>query len=101
MRDHEVLKVIYSRKSKSSARIERWVLRLQPYNYQVCYVPSRRNVADALSILKKIPGSDRSLQDDRYARLVALHAVPAALRIRDWTDLSTIFRVASSQKLSY
>ena len=37
--DHEALKVIYSRKSKPSARIERWVLRLQPYNYQVCYVP--------------------------------------------------------------
>ena len=31
--DHEALKVIYSRKSKPSARIERWVLRLQPYNY--------------------------------------------------------------------
>ena len=30
--DHEALKVIYSRKSKPSARIERWVLRLQPYN---------------------------------------------------------------------
>ena len=32
--DHESLKVICSRKSKPSARIERWVLRLQPYNYQ-------------------------------------------------------------------
>ena len=30
--DHEALKVIYLRKSKPSARIERWVLRLQPYN---------------------------------------------------------------------
>ena len=47
--DHEALKVIYSRKSKPSARIERWVLRLQPYNHQVCYVPSRKNIADALS----------------------------------------------------
>ena len=37
--DHEALKVIYSTRSKPSARIERWVLRLQPYNYQVCYVP--------------------------------------------------------------
>ena len=45
--DHEALKVIYSRKSKNSARIERWVLSLQPYNYQVCYVSSRKNIADA------------------------------------------------------
>ena len=47
--DHEALKVIYSSKSKPSARIECWVLRLQPYNYRVCYVPSRKNIADALS----------------------------------------------------
>lgn len=32
--DHEALKVIYSTTSKPSARIERWVLRLQPYNYR-------------------------------------------------------------------
>ena len=42
--DHEALKVIYSTKSKPSALIERWVLRLQPYNYQVCYVSSRENI---------------------------------------------------------
>ena len=60
MTDHEALKVIYSRKSKPSARIERWVLRLQPYNYQVCYVPSRKNIADALSRLTKILASDQS-----------------------------------------
>ena len=53
--DHEALKVIYSRGSKPSARIERWVLRLQPYNYKVCYVASRDNIADALSRLTTIP----------------------------------------------
>ena len=58
--DHEALKVIYSRKSKPSARIERWVLRLQPYNYQVCYVPWRKNIADALSRLTKIVASNQS-----------------------------------------
>ena len=42
--DHEALKVIYSRVSKPSARIERWVLRLQPYNYKVCCVRSRHNI---------------------------------------------------------
>ena len=81
--DHEALKVIYSRKSKPSARIERWVLRLQPYNYQVCYVPSRKNIADALSRLTKIPASDQSREDDGYIRVIALHAVPVALRIKE------------------
>ena len=86
--DHEALKVIFSKKSKPSARIERWVLRLQPYSYQVCYVPSRKNIADALSRLTKIPASDQSLQDDRYVRMVALHAVPTALRIKEIERIS-------------
>ncbi|PFX13288.1 Retrovirus-related Pol polyprotein [Stylophora pistillata] len=87
--DHEALKVIYSRKSKPSARIERWVLRLQPYNYQVCYVPSRKNIADALSRLTKIPASDNSAEDDGYVRAIALHAVPAALRIKEIEQMVT------------
>ena len=86
--DHEALKVMYSKKSKPSARIERWVLRLQPYNYQVCYVPSRKDIADALSRLTKIPASDQSLQDDRYVRMMALHAVPTALRIKEIERIS-------------
>ena len=86
--DHEALKVIYSHKSKPSARIERWVLRLQPYNYQVCYVPLRKSIEDALSRLTKIPASDQSLQDDGYVRMVALHAVPTALRIKEIERIS-------------
>lgn len=86
--DHEALKVIYSRKSKPSARIERWVLCLQPYNCQVCYVPSRKNIADALSRLTKIPASDQSQEDDAYICMVALHAVPAALRIKEIEQIS-------------
>ena len=81
--DHQALKVIYSRKSKPSARIERWVLRLQPYNYRVCYVSSRKNIADALSRLTKIVASNQSQDDDEYVRMVALHAAPVALKIKE------------------
>ena len=81
--DHEALKVIYSTKSKPSARFELWVLRLQPYNYHVCYVSSRENIADALSRLTKIVASDQSQDDDEYVRMVALHSAPAALKIKE------------------
>ena len=81
--DHEALKVIYSRKSKPSARIERWVLRLQPYNYQVSYASSRKNIADALSRLTKIIALNQSQDDDEYMHMVALHAAPAALKIKE------------------
>ena len=81
--NHEALKVIYSNKSRPSARIEQRVLRLQPYNYRVCYVPSRKNIADALSSCTKISASDQSIKHDRYVHLVALHAIPTALRIKE------------------
>ena len=81
--DHEVLKVIYLTRSKPSARIEHRVLPLQPYNYRVCYVSSRKNIADALSRLTKIEDSFRSQDDDEYDRIVASHTTPVALRIKE------------------
>ena len=40
--DHKPLEVIYSSKSQPSARMERWVLRLQPYEFTVMYRPGHR-----------------------------------------------------------
>ena len=86
--DHEALKVIYSRGSKPSARIKRWVLRLQPYNYKVCCVKSHDNVANALSRLTKIPASGKSRYDNEYVRMVALGSVPVALKIQEIEKVS-------------
>ena len=86
--DHEALKVIYSRGSKPSARIELWVLRLQPYNYKVCCVKSRDNIAHALSRLTKILASRNSRYDDEYVRMVALESVPIALKIQEIEKVS-------------
>lgn len=81
--DHEALKVIYSRGSKPSVRIERWVLRLQPYSYKVCCVASRDNIADALSRLTTLPASEKCRYDDEHVRMVALQAVPVAIKIQE------------------
>ena len=77
--DHQALKTIYGPRSKPSARIEQWVLRLQPFKYKVIYVPSRENIADALSRLTKVPASRGYVHDEEYVRAITFQAVPAAL----------------------
>ena len=48
--NHKPLEVIYGSKSaRVSARIERWILRLQPYTFKVVYKPGGTNPADYLS----------------------------------------------------
>ena len=49
--DHKPLECIFGKTSKPSARIERWVLRLQCFNFKVVYRPGKTNIADALSRL--------------------------------------------------
>jgi len=54
--DHKPLEVIYSTNSRNSARIERWVLILQPYRFKVRYIPGKQNIADPLLCLGKGKG---------------------------------------------
>jgi len=49
--DHKPLEFIYSPKSKPSARVERWVLRLSSFSYKLVHRPGRQNIADCLSRL--------------------------------------------------
>lgn len=43
--------IIFSAKSEPCLRIERWVLRLQSYNFEVVYKPVKDNIADSFSRL--------------------------------------------------
>ncbi len=51
--DHKPLQFIYGPRSKPSARVEWWVLRLQPYEYDVIHIPGTKNIADSLFRLLK------------------------------------------------
>ena len=57
-------------------------------NYRVCYVSFRKNIAGALSRLTKIVASNQSQDDDEYVRMVALHAAPVALKIKETERVS-------------
>ena len=49
--DHKPLECLYSKKSRPPARIERWVLRMQGFDYTIGYKPGGENIADFLSRL--------------------------------------------------
>ena len=81
--DHIPLECIYSRTSKPSARIEKWVLRLQGYQYKVIYRPGKTNIADALSRLNQTTPKDMSGKEIKVVRMIAEESTPAALTARD------------------
>jgi hypothetical protein len=81
--DHKPLVFIYSERSKPSARIERWVLRLQPYDFTVSHIPGKQMAADALSRLIAESKSETADEAEQFVRYIAQEAAPKALKIRE------------------
>ena len=80
--DHKPLECIYKSTSKPSARIERWVLRLQSYNFQVVYRPGKTNIADALSRLNTLKPKDRS-GEETDVKMIAEESTPVVLTAKE------------------
>lgn len=75
--------VIYSKAHKPSARIERWVLRLQPYDFTVEYLPEPKNIADTLSRLIQVQPNSKPDVTDQYSRFIAENTAPRAIPIQE------------------
>jgi len=88
--DHKPLEVIYGPRSKPSARIERWLLHLQQFDYQVVYKPGNSNVADSLSRLldSKSESQVKPNVAEEYVRFVALQSAPCAVSIQEMEKAS-------------
>ena len=71
LNDHKPLEVVFSTNPRNLARIERWVLRLQPYRFKVQYVSGKQNIADPLSRLGKVKGICMNDDAEKFIRFVA------------------------------
>ena len=81
--DHKPLQVIFGPRSKPSARIERWVLRLQQYDYEVVYRCGSSNIADPLSRLSVSAGNKQQQNvAEEYIRFVAEQSTPCVISIQ-------------------
>lgn len=59
--DHKPLTEIFKPTSKPTPRLERWVLRLQAFKFQVVYRKGKENIADPFSRL--LPLTEREVKD--------------------------------------
>ena len=80
--DHKPLETIYGPRSRPSARIERWVLRLQSFAFKVVYIPGKQNIADVLSRLSGIDQPKRN-KTEVYVRFVAESSVPRTMSTQE------------------
>lgn len=83
--DHKALEYLFTPKSKPNARIERWILRLQPYSYKIKYEKGCTNIADPLSRLVKVATKQEKEEVNRidYVYAIARESVPKAMSLSE------------------
>ena len=82
---HKPLEVIYGQAtSKPSARIECWVLRLQPYTFNIVYKSGSENAEDYLSCHPFQRGEKQQEKlAEEYVNFMMRHAVPKAMTLEE------------------
>ena len=92
--DHKALEAIFNNpKSKSPARIERWMLRLQPYNFRVIYKKGTVYEAGYLSrhpVTNKPRTTVEERIADNYVNFIINHTVPKSMTIQEIKDATEI-----------
>lgn len=83
--DCKALQYLFTTRSRPCARIERWVLRLQAFDYKVIHVAGECNVADALSRLATLNPLPFDQNEELMIREVAVSAANAMAL--DWQQI--------------
>ena len=83
--DCKPVQLIYGNaKSKPPARIERWNLRLQGYNFSIVHTKGTENPFDFLSRHTSLmePKREEKMAED-YVNFISLHAIPQAMTLAE------------------
>ncbi len=85
--DHKPLLPLFNNPvAKPPLRIERWLMMIQEYNYQLIYKPGKNNPADYLSrhpLSSDQPVSESQTAADAYVNLVTLNAIPKSVSLEE------------------
>ncbi|XP_062556732.1 uncharacterized protein K02A2.6-like [Armigeres subalbatus] len=81
--DCKPLDFLFSYRSKPCPRIERWVLRIQSFRFQVVYEPGATNLADALSRLSMDHPVSFDGEEEGYIRCLVAAAIPNAITVKE------------------
>lgn len=85
--DCKALVYLFTHRSRPCARIERWVLRLQSFEYSITYIPGDQNVADVLSRLTTLrPVAFDELEEIMVREIANLSAGAVAIEWKELVD---------------
>ena len=88
--DHKALEAIFNNpKSKPPARIEQWMMRLQPYNFRVIHKKGTFNEADYLS-RHPVTNQPRTTVEkriaDNHVNFIINHTMPKSMTLQEIKD---------------
>lgn len=81
--DCKPLLYLFKERAKPCARIERWVLRLQCYRYEVEYKPGQENLADAISRLATTEAAEFDVATEACIYQIAVTVIPDAVTLQE------------------
>lgn len=88
--DHKPLQFLFGSRSKPCARVERWVLRLQSFDYNIKYQPGKTNIADPLSRLCVLDKGEFDIGTEDHIRAIVVTDVPISLKVEEIAKESEI-----------
>lgn len=81
--DHKPLQFLFSSRSKPCLRVERWVLRLQSFEFSVIYKAGKDNIADTLSRLTVHKEFQSFDQTDKHVFAIVQYSKPNAFKLSE------------------